>query len=38
LDNAAPGEVGRLVQKLPAGDEGLKNDVAQVRALVQHAP
>ncbi len=37
-DDAQPGEAGRLAQELAAGDERLEDDVAQVRALVQHAP
>ena len=37
-DHPQAGEVGRLAQELPPGDERLKNDVAQVRALVQDAP
>ena len=37
-DHPQAGEVGRLAQELPAGDERLKDDVAQVRAQVQHAP
>src|SRR5206468_1926441 len=32
------GKVRRLAEELPAGDECLKNNVAQVRALVEHAP
>src|SRR5438034_1176674 len=37
-DHPQAGEGGRLVQELPAGDERLKDDFAQVRAQVQHAP
>ena len=36
-DHPQSREGGRLLQKLPAGDERLKNDVAQIRALVQEA-
>ena len=34
-DHPQADEVGRLMQKLPPGDERLENDVADVRALVQ---
>ena len=37
-DHAQAREIARLTQELPPGDERLKDDVAQVRALVQDAP
>jgi hypothetical protein len=35
-DHAQAGEASRFAQELPPGDERLQDDVAQVRALVQH--
>ena len=37
-DHAQAGEVPRLAQELPAGDEGLQDDVAQLRVVVQDLP
>ena len=37
-DHAQPGEVRRLPQELPPGDERLEDDVAERRALVQDLP
>ena len=37
-DHAQARERARLAQQLPAGDEGLQDDVAEIRALVEHLP
>ena len=37
-DHAQASEVARLAQKLPAGDEGLQDNVAQFRVMIEKLP